>query len=152
MSNTNAPTVAALVLRRTYKAPIQRVFDAWTNPVTLQRWFCPDDMTIPEMHFDPQVGAPYRITMRKSDGELFIVFGQIREVRSPERLRMTWQWEDDDGKPEGNETLLTLDFHARGNETELVLTHENLTNEESRAGHERGWNQGLDKLAKQLSS
>jgi glutathione S-transferase len=146
MSTTGA-AVEALVLRRTYKAPRERVFDAWVKPEIFRRWMGPSDVAVREMSFDARLGGKYRIVMVAPDGERFVVFGTIRDYRRPERLSYTWQWEDDDGAPEGNETLLTLDFHDRDGDTELVLTHENFASAESRDRHNEGWSNALEKLA-----
>ena len=147
MSETNtAVPAAALVLRRTYKAPRERVFNAWTQPEIMRRWMSPAGTTISAIAFEAQIGAPYRIVMLAADGERFVVRGSIRELRAPERLSLTWQWEDDDGNLEGNETILSLDFHANGNETEVVLTHENFSGDGQRGRHEEGWTSILGKL------
>jgi uncharacterized protein YndB with AHSA1/START domain/predicted enzyme related to lactoylglutathione lyase len=146
MSNANAPVVPALVIRRVLRAPRERVFAAWAEPDTLRRWLAPGEMRVAHLDFDPRAGGAYRLTMLTPDGEPFVVHGVIRELRAPERLSMTWQWEDDNGAPEGNETILTLDFYDRDGDTELVLTHENLTDEQSRERHEHGWNDILDKM------
>jgi len=148
MSNTGTST--ALVLRRTYDAPRERVFAAWTQPDIIRRWMGPVAGTVAEIVFEARAGAPYRIVMLAADGERFVARGTVRELRAPERLAMTWQWEDDDGNLEGNETILSLDFHDRGGKTELVLTHENFTGEEQRARHEQGWAAILDKLGGDL--
>jgi uncharacterized protein YndB with AHSA1/START domain len=146
MSNSNA-TVEALVIRRTYKASRERVFAAWTQPDILKRWMRAGDGQETIVTIDPRVGGKYRIVMTAADGELFVAGGVVREFAPPERLQYMWQWEDDDGKPEGNETILTLDFLARGDETELVLTHENFVDDAQRGRHESGWNGMLDTLS-----
>jgi uncharacterized protein YndB with AHSA1/START domain/predicted enzyme related to lactoylglutathione lyase len=146
MSTTDAAAVEALVIRRTYNAPRERVFDAWIKPEIFRRWMGPADVAVREMEIDARVGGKYRVVMVDPEGERFVVFGTIREFRRPTRLSYTWQWEDDDGAPEGNETLLTLDFHDRDGDTELVLTHENFASAESRDRHNQGWSSALEKL------
>lgn len=146
MSTADAAAVEALVIRRTYEAPRERVFDAWVNPEIFRRWMGPNDVAVNEMAFDARVGGEYRIVMVAPDGERFVVFGTIREFARPERLSLTWQWEDDDGVPEGTPTLLSLDFHDRNGGTELVLTHENFANADSRDRHNQGWSNALEKL------
>ncbi|HTA38347.1 MAG TPA: SRPBCC domain-containing protein [Candidatus Acidoferrales bacterium] len=146
MSTTDAAAVEALVIRRTYNAPRERVFDAWVKPEIFRRWMGPNDVAVREMEFDARVGGKYRIVMVAPDGERFVVFGTIREYDRPHRLSYTWQWEDDDGAPEAVETLLTLDFHDRNGDTELVLTHENFASAESRDRHDGGWSNALEKL------
>jgi len=148
MSNVNAPAAPALVLKRTFKAPRARVFSAWTQPEIIAKWFGPEGMTVPEVSFEARVGGSYRIVMLDpSDGERNVVGGVIRECVAPERLVYTWRWEQEDPAKQ-RDTLVTVLFHDRGTETEVELTHENLFDETSRAQHESGWSQTLDKLAR----
>jgi uncharacterized protein YndB with AHSA1/START domain len=147
MSITDTAAEATLVIRRTFAAPRERVYAAWTDPVIMSRWFAPGEATVRDVVFDAREGATYRIVMAHADGELFVVGGTVRELRRPERIVWTFQWEDDNGVPEGTETLLTVDFHERGESTELVLTQVNFTDLASRDRHEGGWTLCLDKLA-----
>ena len=139
MTETQTPaTVPALVLRRTYSAPRQRVFDAWTTPETIKKFFGPRDMTVPEAELDVRTGGSFRIVMQDSDGDQYRARGTYCEVRAPERLSMTWRWEEDDPADEFD-TVLSLDFNEIAGGTELVLTHEQLRSLESRDRHEGGW-------------
>ena len=54
MSEIDTAPAAALVLRRTYNAPRERVFSAWTQPEIMRRWMCPADTTISEIAFEAQ--------------------------------------------------------------------------------------------------
>jgi uncharacterized protein YndB with AHSA1/START domain len=146
MTPTKAPSPTTLVLRRTYKAPRERVFAAWADPKILQTFLGPNDVKIPELEMDFRVGGKYRIMMLPPDGERLHVGGVYREIRKPERIVFTWQWEESDvggcaDRPLGDspETLVTLDFFERGGQTELVLTHENFRDEYQRDRHEHGW-------------
>jgi glutathione S-transferase len=146
MSNSNA-TVEALVIRRTYKASRERVFAAWTQPEILERWMTPEGGRGTKATIDARTGGKYRIVMTADDGELFVAGGVVREFSPPERIQYMWQWEDDDGKPEGNETILTIDLRDHDGGTELVLTHENFVDGAQRGRHESGWNGMLDALS-----
>lgn len=147
MSNTRAPeTVPAIVLRRTYNAPRQRVFDAWTRPEMAAKFLGPNEVTAQDIVMDVRTGGSYRIMMLLPDGERIYVGGTYREVVVPERLSMTWRWEED--RPEDEyDTLLTLEFNEAGGATELVLTHEQIASAESRGRHEEGWTTIMDQLA-----
>jgi uncharacterized protein YndB with AHSA1/START domain len=145
-------TSPTLMMRRTFAAPRDRVFAAWTDPQIMRRWFGPGEMRVDALDFQAHVGAAYRLAMVSPDGESYVVRGTVRELRAPERLVMTWQWEGDDGDLEGAETLLSLDFHDRGNETELVLMQENFVDAASRDRHEEGWTAVLDKLSAALDA
>ena len=146
MNKTATPVVPAIVLRRTYKAPRQRVFDAWTNPEIAAKFFGPGDVKAEIAQMDARPGGAYRIVMHMADGSTMPVFGTYREVRAPERIAFTWRWEEDNPADE-YDSLVTLDFNDVNGDTELVLTHEQLRTEESRGNHEHGWTAIVDQLA-----
>ncbi len=138
-------TVPALVIRREYAAPPQRVYEAWTDPQIAREFLCPQGMTVGDIAMDVRAGGTYRIDMRTAENEAYVAFGTYRDVQPGRRLSMTWQWQEDNPAEE-HETLLTLEFNPRGSGTELVLTHERLSSEESRKNHEHGWISMLQKL------
>ena len=140
----NTFTVPALVIRREFAAPPQTVYDAWTNP-ELAQFLCPQGMTVAEAQLDVRVGGTYRIDMRTPANEPFVARGTYRDVQPGRRLSMTWTWEENSPEEE-HETLLTIEFNPHGSGTELILTHERLSSEESRRNHAHGWNSMLDKL------
>jgi uncharacterized protein YndB with AHSA1/START domain len=145
MNDTKATAPNGLELRRTYNASRARLFEAWTSPDLIRRFFSSDDATIADVTLDVRTGGTYRIAFRRPDGEELVAFGTYREVVPPERLSMTWSWEEDDPSLE-RQTLLTLEFHDRGGATELVLTHVNFRDEQQRDNHEHGWTGMLDRL------
>jgi uncharacterized protein YndB with AHSA1/START domain len=145
MTDTQTPTVPALVLRRTYNASRERVFAAWTQPEIAARFMGPGDVKATDIRMDVRAGGAYSITMLRPDGEALIARGTYREVLPPERLSMTWTWQEDEPGQE-HETLLTLEFNERGGQTELVLTHAQLASVDSRDRHEHGWTLIVDQL------
>lgn len=151
MSNTTTSTGERLVLRRTYSAKRDRVWKAWTDRDQMMQWGAPEGMTVSEFQADARVGGAYRLTMLKPDGEKFIAKGVYREITPPAKLSYTWTWEEDTAAEE-HETLLTIEFLDLGEQTEVILTHENLASVESRDNHEGGWNQFLTKLGRYLDS
>lgn len=145
-TTSDAPT---LRLERTFTAPRDRVFRAWTDAGELSRWFAPsDEYTTKVIALDVRVGGRYRVEMHSPSGNVHIVVGTFREVRPPEKLVFTWAWE---GKDMG-ETLVTLEFHDRGGSTNLTLTHELFPTQELRDEHNRGWDGCLTRLAKLVTS
>ena len=145
-----------LQLTRVFDAPREMVFEAWTDQKQFAQWFgaaaC-DGATLQTVKVDARVGGKYRLQVRRPDGEFFTTTGIYREVKSPERLVFTWQFEkdgssDDYEEVEPPEMLVTLEFKARGKQTELILTHEKFASAESRDRHSEGWNRCLDSLGK----
>jgi uncharacterized protein YndB with AHSA1/START domain len=138
-------TIPALVIRRTLKASPQRVYEAWTQPSLATEFLCPQDVSVDDVSLDVRVGGAYHIAMRVSNGEVWTVRGVYQDVQPGKRLSMTWKW-DEDNPAQEQETLLTIDLAPHGSGTELTLTHERFTSEESRSNHEEGWNSMLDKM------
>jgi uncharacterized protein YndB with AHSA1/START domain len=138
-------TVPALVLRRTYNVPRQRVFDAWTKPEIAAMFLGPGEVKTRDIKMDVRPGGRYSLTMLTPDGDMN-VGGVYRDVRAPERLSMTWRWEEDN-KADEFDTLLTLEFNEVDGGTELVLTHEQLASMESRERHTEGWTAIVDQLS-----
>lgn len=134
-----------LTITRLLPAPREVVFRAWTEPEMLVRWWGPQGMTTPLCEMDVRPGGRWRTCMRNKDGKDHYVRGVYREVVAPERLVLGWAWETD-GVP-GHESVLTIELHDRGGETELVLTHAGLETASARDSHTEGWASSLDCLA-----
>jgi uncharacterized protein YndB with AHSA1/START domain len=148
------PDDATLILKRLLNAPPERAFKAWTTPEHIQQWMRPEPgMVVPLVRMDMRVGGKYRIQMKNPDGEFFTAVGEFKEVKSPERLVYTWDWEKDGsgtefGEVEGKTSLITVEFLKRGEQTELVLTHSRFASVQSRDNHVQGWSSGVDSFAK----
>ncbi len=145
-----------LQLNRVFDAPRELVFKAWTDANQFQQWFgaaaC-DGGSLQSTKVDARVGGKYRLQVRRADGEFYTTVGTYREVKPPERLVFTWAFEkdgsgDEFGEVEPPEMLVTIEFRARGKQTELILTHEKFASVESRDRHEDGWKRCLDSLGK----
>lgn len=141
--------VPALVLSRTYNAPPERVYEAWTNPDEVPKFLGPGDVKVVEVQMDVRTGGKYSLVMVRPDGERLPVRGEYRDVQRPKRLAMTWRWEEDNPADE-YDTLLTLEFLDRGGKTEFVLRHEQFASAESRENHQEGWTAILDQMEKAL--
>ena len=140
----NVTTLPSLSMTRTFTAPRERVFQAWTDPEELKKWWGPGGYSTPTAEVDLKVGGSYRFGMKPPEGEVFFLSGEYREIRSPEKLVYTWRWEGSEDHPE--ETLVTVEFRDRGEITEVVVTHEKFRDEEQCHQHEVGWAGCLDRL------
>ncbi len=145
MSATDSTT---LRLERSFDAPAEDVFDAWTNPEVLRRWWgASPTWRTPVAEVDLRVGGRYRLSMEDPDaGTFYTVRGEYREVRRPERLVYSWSWEQDDGQT-GHESTVTVEFMERDERTIVVLEHSGLESPESRDRHEQGWGACLELFA-----
>jgi uncharacterized protein YndB with AHSA1/START domain len=134
----------SLRVERSFDASAEEVFDAWTNPEVLRRWWAvhPDGST-PVAEVDLRVGGRYRLAMENPDGERHTVGGEYQEVERPSRLVYSWQWELDSGEI-GQLSTVTVEFHDRGQRTDVVLEHTGLPDADSRDRHAQGWTACMD--------
>lgn len=135
-----------LQVRRTFASPRDTVFAAWTEPAQLSRWM---GRTSPEsqaeyLEIDVRTGGRYRMKNTSPTGDIYLLQGVYREILPPEKLVFTWQWTKtprrEGDASELGETLVTVEFFARGKSTEVVLTHEGFASPEMRDRHTHGWN------------
>ena len=136
MAVTTKAAGETLEVRRTFNAPRQRVFDAWTKAEEMKKWAAPGPMTVVRAESDLRVGGKYRIHMHAPNGHEHRAFGVYRVVDPPKKVVYTWTWET---MPDVTDTVVTVEFHERGSATEVVLRHEGLATAALRKSHEDGW-------------
>jgi uncharacterized protein YndB with AHSA1/START domain len=141
-------TVAPLRLEHSFRATPEEVFDAWTNPAVLMRWWAMRATQQPgTCEVDLRVGGSYLLEMRDPDtGAVHAVAGEYREIDRPHRLVFTWIWQGGADMHPGHVSVVSIAFTARGDRTEVVLEHDALASEKSRSGHGAGWRGVLESL------
>ncbi|HEX3391299.1 MAG TPA: SRPBCC domain-containing protein [Solirubrobacteraceae bacterium] len=134
----------SLRIERSYDASPEEVFDAWTNPEVLRRWWAvhPDGST-PVAEVDLREGGRYRLSMEGPDAERHTVQGEYLEVDRPSRLVYSWRWELDAGGL-GPASTVTVEFCEQGERTNVVLEHAGLPDADSRDRHAEGWAACMD--------
>ncbi len=153
MAKPDTGSESKLRLRRTFAAPREEVYRAWTDREALEKWMCQDvpSHRVKYLELDVRPGGSYAIEVTDSaTGERFIGRGSFHEVAPPEKLVFTWGWTRKQGgqeTPLHEETQVTVEFFARGRSPECVLTHENFRTAKERAETETGWNGCFDALA-----
>lgn len=140
-------TKPSLTLRRQLKATPKRVFEAWTRPQDLKRWFGPSDaMEVTEASVDLKVGGRYRLVLREPGGEMHRVSGAYREIVPHSRLVFTWAWES---MPD-RQSLVTVTIEAKDGGCALQLHHEQFADDSARDKHQHGWTGSLERLERHL--
>jgi uncharacterized protein YndB with AHSA1/START domain len=110
----------ALVIRRTFNGPARLVFEAWTTPELLKRWWAPRSFGIAFLscEVDARTGGTYRFVFsHPSSAQPMAFFGRYIEVVPPSRL--VWSNEEDG---EGG-AVTTVTFEEKG-DTTLVTMHD----------------------------
>jgi uncharacterized protein YndB with AHSA1/START domain len=138
-----------LIVIRVLDASPETVFQAWTDPKQMARWWGPNCFTNPVCELDPRPGGAWRIVMRAPDGVEYECGGIYREVVPPARLVFSNNAFDHEGKVllEG---VTSVTFAAQGGKTKLTLETRMIGKvsyaAQMLAGMEAGWNQSLDRL------
>lgn len=136
-----------LHLERTYDAPAQAVFDAWTSEEVLRRWFRGQrNLVTPEASVDLRVGGAVRVVMHNPEtGEDYGGGGLYTEIDPPRRLSFTWLWDD-----QPTRMLIEIDFEENDGATTVRFRHSGLWDEEAVRSHRDGWTTCLNLLAEVL--
>lgn len=107
-----------LVVTRTFNAPARIVFEAWTKPEMLKRWWAPKSFGISfiSCEADVRTGGTYRFVFgHPSSEQPMEFFGKYLEVTPPSRL----VWTNDESGEGGAVTTVT--FEERGAQTLVVM-------------------------------
>jgi uncharacterized protein YndB with AHSA1/START domain len=143
-----------LVLTRVFDAPRDVVFNAWTDPRHVVRWWGPHGFTNPVCEVDARPGGAIRIHMRGPDGTVYPMRGEFREIVPPERLVLTTAVDEPDGSPRF-EVLHTVTFTEQDGKTVLTLTTRIIKETAAAAPQlgemHAGWTQSLERLSAYLT-
>jgi uncharacterized protein YndB with AHSA1/START domain len=138
-----------LHIERTFPAPAEAVFEAWTSEEVLRRWFHAEhDWETPQAQVDLRLGGAVRVVMRDPRGGKEVGGGgHYTEIDPPSRLAFTWAWDD-----EPEQMLIELEFEETDGATTVRMTHSGLRDAEAVSSHEHGWSKCMDNLENALTS
>jgi uncharacterized protein YndB with AHSA1/START domain len=151
-----------LAITRVFDAPRTLVFQAWTQPERVKRWWGPKTFTTPVCEIDLRPGGIVRSCMRSPEGQDFWSRGVYREIVEPERIVCTDSFADEQGNvvspehygmsPEWPvEALITVTLTEHAGKTRLLLQHAPLPPGRERDLCRQGWEESFDKLAEYLA-
>ncbi|GAB4063344.1 hypothetical protein GCM10028777_06200 [Angustibacter speluncae] len=130
---------APVVVTQHVPAPPARVYRAWTDPDELRVWWWPQwpDTTYA---VDVRVGGAYRI---RSEAVGMGVHGVFTALDEPDRIVLTWVWEDGDAL--SAEDTVTVDLAAHDGGTLVTVTHD-VTSAADADGYRQGWTDVMNRL------
>jgi uncharacterized protein YndB with AHSA1/START domain len=160
---------AEFVISRTFDAPRELVWKAWTEPERLKQWWGPRVIKTPICEMNVRVGGKYRMVMRAPDGQDYPMCGVFKEIVEPSRLVMTMDcsehppvWHDMvDPNRQGNpnpagEMLMTVTFTEVGGKTtvdvHVRMVSTAIRDNMVRIGMSQGWSESLDRLTELLAN
>jgi uncharacterized protein YndB with AHSA1/START domain len=148
----------AVVIERSLDAPVDLVWQLWTDPKHFKEWYGPTGATIPVARMDVRVGGTRLVCMQVQTpgGPMQMWFtGEYLEVVENERLVYTESMSDENGivlspadlgMPDGHPTTteVRVELEHVGGRTTMVMTHTGVPSDSPGAS---GWVMALDKLA-----
>lgn len=148
----------AVVIERSFDAPVELIWQMWTDPEHFRAWYGPDGASVPVAKMDVRVGGTRLLFMEVQtlDGPMQMWFtGEYREVSENKRLVYTESICDEDGNvlspsdtgmPEGHPTTteVRVELDDVDGRTRMVMTHAGVPSESPGA---TGWAMAFDKLA-----
>ncbi|RIJ50305.1 SRPBCC domain-containing protein [Clavibacter lycopersici] len=133
-----------IVITRTFAAPRERVFDAWTTPADFSAWFgtAAVDVPLDTLRMDVREGGSWSAVMRLPDGDAIRWAGEYVELDRPTRVAMTMT--DRPEEPAGDPLTVDLEEVA-GGATRMTMTQTaGEFTPEQRAMTMQGWDAFLD--------
>lgn len=160
LENTATITSKGIQIERYFNAPRQLVWDAWTKPEHMQKWWGPKNWSVPVIKMDMRTGGTYFYCMRSDAGQDIWCTGKYLVVDPISRLEITDSFADEQGNIVSSERygmqamplemLVTVTFEDLGNRTKLTMTHEGMPAGEVSSGALEGWSEMFDKLEEML--
>ena len=143
-----------IVITRAFRAPAPLVFDAWTKPEYLRRWWAPTShgVSVVECDADLRPGGAYRYVIARGESERFAFSGKYVEIVRPTRLVYTQIFE---AMPTG-EAMVTVTLEERDGATTLIA-HERYPSKQVldgvlASGMERGMRETYEQLEALLAT
>jgi uncharacterized protein YndB with AHSA1/START domain len=159
MTKSAANAVERMTITRTFDAPRELVWKAWTDPKYAMQWWGPKDFTVPVYKSDFRVGGKFLICMKSPDGQEFWNGGEYHEIVPHEKIVSSMYFADAQGNKveaehygieheaieDANDVTL---FEDLGNgQTRLTFIGNEPAESAKNSGQLEGWNQIFEKFA-----
>jgi uncharacterized protein YndB with AHSA1/START domain len=133
----------AIVIERTFNAPVARVWTALTDVEEMRQWY------FELKEFKPKVGFEFEFLV-EHEGNTYHHLCCVTEVTPQQKIAYTWRYKDEPG-----DSLVTFELFAESDKTRLKLTHSGIetfpkTPAYARKNFETGWTQIVGSELKQF--
>lgn len=145
MSKINNVKNRTLTLNKTFDAPIEVVWEAWTRPEHIIQWWAPKGMNIKLIEHDFKVGGRWKYTMPMPDGSEFSSEGNYLEIVEFKKIVTTA-----DFKPMTEGVEMHVLFEQTGTKTNFTFSiihpSEEYCKQQEKMGFYNGWGSAFDRL------
>lgn len=130
-------------IKRLIPAPRKRVFELWTRPDEIKKWWILDGYSTASVEMDLRIGGSYRIGMKPEEGPTIYISGIFNEVDGRDKIVYTWTSEEVEDLIK--DTRVSVEFRDQGASTEIILTHEFLRTQ-LQDSYKKGWIELIEHL------
>ena len=135
-----------VVVSKVINASREELFEAFTNPTIMSKWFYPEEDMSVEVSNRFHVGGGYVLKMHSKDGDIYTHVGEYMEIAPPEKLVFTWNSDF------VQNTVVTVTFSEIDSGTEVTISHDLLPAGEMTGNHRKGWGGCLNRLGNTMFS
>lgn len=151
MNTENEASSRTLTLKRTFKAPIKLVWEAWTNPKHIAQWWGPKGMKTKVVKHNFKVGGEWEYTMQMPNGQEFVSEGVYKVIEEFEKIVSSA-----DFKPMTEGVEIQAYFEELGDQTKFIFSVVHATEayckQQEAMGFMNGWGSVFDGLENHLNS
>ncbi len=132
-----ARTSSSIVVETTFNAPVEKVWQIWTEPASIQKWWGPNHYTAPIIQNDLRVGATFLYSMKSPKDQTTWNTGRYTEIVQHKRIVSKMSFSDETGTPisaeqaglPGNwrdEVTVIVDFTSQGERTHVRVQEDGI--------------------------
>ena len=145
MSKSDNAENRTLTLKKVFSAPIELVWEAWTNPDHIIQWWAPKGMKINVIEHNFNVGGKWKYSMPMPDGNMFISEGTYLQIEPFKKIVTTA-----DFRPMTEGVELHASFEADGDKTNFTFSvvhpTEDYAKQQEKMGIYNGWGSAFDRM------
>jgi uncharacterized protein YndB with AHSA1/START domain len=145
MENLNEVSKRMLTLKRTFNAPRELVWEAWTQPEHIIQWWAPKGMNVTVIQHEFKTGGQWQYVMLMPDGNEFISEGVYSEIVEPEKIVTSANF-----KPMTEGVILHILFEEDGDKTNFTFSvihpTEEYCKQQEKMGFYNGWGSAFNRL------
>jgi uncharacterized protein YndB with AHSA1/START domain len=145
MENLNEISKRVLTLKKTFNAPRQTVWEAWTNPEHIVQWWAPKGMKITVLCHEFKVGGEWKYSMPMPDGSEFVSEGVYAEIIVPEKIITSANF-----RPMTEGVTIHVLFEEKEGKTyftfSVIHPTEEYCRQQEKMGFYNGWGSALERF------
>lgn len=132
--------------------PIEKVYEAWTNPKMMNLWFNTAGHTLGSAATSMKIGGGFWMDYQLKTGEVFRVHGQYKDIQPLQKLVFTWvdALNSEASLLRQSETLVHVNFKDLNGKTEVSILHNQISSAAAMNDYQEGWNDCLRSMDEEL--